>query len=33
MNPELDDVAPIEVIRQDRLRAAPSAARAFVANG
>jgi hypothetical protein len=33
MNPELDDVAPIEVIRQDRLQDALGAARAFVANG
>jgi hypothetical protein len=32
MNPELDDVAPIEVIRQDRLQDALGAARAFVAN-
>lgn len=33
MNPELDDVAPIEVIRQDRLQDALGAARAFIANG
>lgn len=33
MNPELDDVAPIEVIRQGRLQEALGAARAFVANG
>ena len=33
MNPELDDVAPIEVIRQDRPQDALGAARAFIANG
>ncbi len=33
MNPELDDIAPIEVVRQDRLQDALGAARAFVANG
>jgi hypothetical protein len=33
MNPELDDVAPVEVIRADRLQEALSAGRAFVANG
>jgi hypothetical protein len=33
MNPELGDVAPAEVIRQDRLQDALGAARAFVANG
>jgi hypothetical protein len=33
MNPELDDVAPAEVIRHDHLQDALGAARAFVANG
>ncbi len=33
MNPELDAVAPIEVIRQDRPQDALGAARAFIANG
>ncbi len=33
MNPEVDDVAPAEVIRQDHLQDALGAARAFVANG
>lgn len=33
MNPELDDIAPITVIRHDRLQDALGAARAFIANG
>lgn len=33
LNPELDDVAPFEMIRQDRLQETLGAARAFVANG